>query len=140
VRRAGRARSFTAIAEWAADADEQTLRMLGARFAVPSESTIRRTLQRLDANALDDLAGAWVQQATMPGPANVGSSQLTARRYAAQPAAPDLAITCWPRSIMLMVPSWPRWKSVKRNQPGLLAQLASLPWRPDRPLRTIMNC
>jgi predicted transposase YbfD/YdcC len=48
--------------------------------------------------------------------------------------------------------------TVEGNQPGLLAQLASLPWRqvavacqtrerghgrarrPDRPLRTIMNC
>ena len=62
------ARSFTAIAEWAADADGQTLRMLGVTGAVPSESTFRRTLQRLDADAFDDLAGAWAQQATIPGP------------------------------------------------------------------------
>ena len=33
------ARSFTAIAEWALDADEQTLSMLGLTGAVPSEST-----------------------------------------------------------------------------------------------------
>lgn len=38
------ARSFTAIAEWAADADQDTLRGLGAAGAVPSESTFRRTL------------------------------------------------------------------------------------------------
>jgi hypothetical protein len=62
------ARSFTAIAEWAADADGQTLHVLGVRGAVPSESTFRRTLQRLDGGAFDDLAGAWAQQATMPGP------------------------------------------------------------------------
>src|ERR1022692_2900715 len=62
------ARSFTAIAEWAADADGQTLRVLGVTGRVPSESTFRRTLQRLDADAFDDLAGAWAQQATMPGP------------------------------------------------------------------------
>jgi DDE_Tnp_1-associated/Transposase DDE domain len=62
------ARSFTAIAEWAADADGQTLRMLGVTGAVPPESTFRRTLQRLDADAFDDLAGAWAQQATLPGP------------------------------------------------------------------------
>ena len=62
------ARSFTAIAEWAADADEQTLRVLGVTGRVPSESTFRRTLQRLDADAFDDLAGAWAQQRTMPGP------------------------------------------------------------------------
>ena len=48
------ARSFTAIAEWAADADEQTLAELGVSGAVPSESTFRRTLQRLDADAFDD--------------------------------------------------------------------------------------
>jgi hypothetical protein len=62
------ARSFTAIAEWAADADEQTLDALGAGDVVPSESTFRRTLQRLDADAFDDLASSWAQQATMPGP------------------------------------------------------------------------
>jgi hypothetical protein len=62
------ARSFTAIAEWAADADQQTLNALGVTGRVPSESTFRRTLQRLDADAFDDLAGAWPQQATMPGP------------------------------------------------------------------------
>jgi predicted transposase YbfD/YdcC len=62
------ARSFTAIAEWAADADTQTLRVLGVTGRVPSESTFRRTLQRLDADAFDDLAGAWAQRAAMPGP------------------------------------------------------------------------
>jgi hypothetical protein len=41
------ARSFTAIAEWAADADGQTLCVLGVTGAVPSESAFRRTLQRL---------------------------------------------------------------------------------------------
>jgi hypothetical protein len=50
------ARSFTAVAEWAADAGEQTLARLGVRGAVPSESTFRRTLQRLDADSFDGLA------------------------------------------------------------------------------------
>jgi hypothetical protein len=62
------ARSFTAIAEWAADADEQTLARLGVTGPVPSESAFRRTLQRLDADAFDDLAGRWAQQRTAPGP------------------------------------------------------------------------
>jgi predicted transposase YbfD/YdcC len=35
---------------------------------VPSESTVRRTLQRLDADAFDDLAGQWAQSCTVPGP------------------------------------------------------------------------
>jgi predicted transposase YbfD/YdcC len=62
------ARSFTAIAEWAADADTETLARLGATDTVPSESTFRRTLQRLDADAFDDLAGQWAARRTAPGP------------------------------------------------------------------------
>jgi hypothetical protein len=37
------------------------------RRAVPSESTFRRTLQRLDADAFDDLAGQWAAERTAPG-------------------------------------------------------------------------
>src|ERR1700689_595092 len=62
------ARSFTAIAEWAADADQATRDALGVTGAVPCESTFRRTLQHLDADALDDAAGAWAQQRTSPAP------------------------------------------------------------------------
>jgi predicted transposase YbfD/YdcC len=62
------ARSFTAIAEWAADADAETLAKLGVAGTVPSESTFRRALQRLDADAFDDLAGAWAAQRTAPRP------------------------------------------------------------------------
>src|ERR1039457_2527505 len=62
------ARSFTAIAEWAADADQATLDALGVPGVVPCESTFRRTLQDLDADALDDAAGTWAQQRTAPGP------------------------------------------------------------------------
>jgi hypothetical protein len=44
------ARSFTAISEWAQILDRQALRKLGAkRRSPPSEPTIRRVLQRLDA-------------------------------------------------------------------------------------------
>lgn len=62
------ARSFTAIAEWAADADEETLARLGVSGPVPSESTFRRTLQHLDADTFDDLAGQWAAQRTAPAP------------------------------------------------------------------------
>jgi hypothetical protein len=62
------ARSFTAIGEWAADADQDTLRTLGVTGVVPSESTFRRTLQRLDAGAFDDLAGKWAARRAAPGP------------------------------------------------------------------------
>ncbi len=62
------ARSFTAIAGWAADAGLGTLTGLGVTGAVPSESTSRRTLPRLDADALDVLAGQWAARHTAPGP------------------------------------------------------------------------
>ena len=74
------ARSFTAIAEWAADADGQTLRMLGVTGVMPSESTFRRTLQRLDADAFDELAGSWAAQRTPRQCRGAGgSSRWTAR-------------------------------------------------------------
>ena len=55
------ARSFTAIGQWVADADENLLAALGAtRCRVPSESAIRRTFNRLDATVLDSVLGAWL--------------------------------------------------------------------------------
>ena len=66
------ARSFTAIAEWAADAEEDTLARLGVSGQVPSESTFRRTLQRLDADAFDELAGRGPPSAPRPGRAAGG--------------------------------------------------------------------
>lgn len=47
------ARSYAAIAEWAADAGEDTLARLGVAGRVPSQSTIRRVLRRLDADAFE---------------------------------------------------------------------------------------
>jgi hypothetical protein len=64
------ARSYVAIAEWAADTDEVTRVELGIAGAVPSESTIRRVLQRLDAEAFDAQVGAWAQARSTP-PAGV---------------------------------------------------------------------
>lgn len=53
------ARSFTAIAEWTADAPGDVLDRLGIPGRPPSESTIRRTLARVDAGVLDEVVGAW---------------------------------------------------------------------------------
>ena len=85
------ARSFTAIAEWAADADQDTREALGITGVVPCESTFRRTLQTLDADALDKVAGAWAQQRTAPARsmwsssvANIGISFV----FASTPACP----------------------------------------------------
>ena len=73
------ARSIAAIAEWAADAPPPVRAALGARrdapehFAVPAEATIRRTLSRLDADALAAAVGAWLadreRQRERPRPA-----------------------------------------------------------------------
>jgi len=62
------ARSFTAIAEWAADADQATLSEVGAVRGAPSESTFRRTLQRVDGGDLDARLGAWAQTRAAPPP------------------------------------------------------------------------
>jgi predicted transposase YbfD/YdcC len=58
-------RSFTAIGEWAAGASEQVLSALGAGCA-PSESTMRRALQRLDGDQLDGAIGCWAAGRTEP--------------------------------------------------------------------------
>ena len=53
------ARSFVAIAEWAAQASPIAVAKLGVTGEVPSESTIRRTINKIDANGLDVVVGAW---------------------------------------------------------------------------------
>ncbi len=55
------ARSFTAIGEWAQGLNREGLRQLGSkRWKPPSEPTIRRVLQQLDANEADAKIGQWV--------------------------------------------------------------------------------
>jgi predicted transposase YbfD/YdcC len=172
------ARSFTAIAEWAADADEQTLARLGVTGAVPSESTFRRTLQRLDADAFDDLAGQWAQQQTAPGPGSrrviaVDGKTLRGSGHGGQDSRHLLAaldhahgVVLGQADVAVKTNEIPMFSAlldrieitdaiitadalhaqhahagylhrrgahylliVKRNQPGLHAQLAALPWR-----------
>jgi predicted transposase YbfD/YdcC len=53
------ARSFVAIAEWAAAATPAGLAKLGVTGEVPSESTFRRTINKLDGNGLDLILGTW---------------------------------------------------------------------------------
>src|SRR5258706_8864909 len=67
----GGMRSFVAIAQWARDSVEscpQLCDLLGAISRAPVESTIRDTLQRLDAAELDRLLGAWAQTRTTTDP------------------------------------------------------------------------
>jgi predicted transposase YbfD/YdcC len=69
------ARSIAAIAEWAADAPQPVRAALGARHhapghrSVPAEATIRRTLARLDADALAGAIGAWLADRERQSPA-----------------------------------------------------------------------
>jgi predicted transposase YbfD/YdcC len=69
------ARSIAAIAEWAADAPQPVRAALGARHhapghrSVPAEATIRRTLARLDADALAGAIGAWLADRERGSPA-----------------------------------------------------------------------
>ena len=53
------ARSFAAIAQWAAEAPAPVLEQLGA-VRVPSEPTIRRVLGQVPADTLDAMIGAWM--------------------------------------------------------------------------------
>jgi len=173
------ARSFTAIAEWAADADQATREALGVTGVVPCESTFRRTLQALDADALDGAAGSWAQQRTVPAAGtrraiavdgktlrgsgaadgagrhllaaldhghavvlgqvdveaktneipmfaalldriDLAGAVITADALHAQRAHAEYLVT--QRGAHYLI-------TVKRNQPGLHAQLAALPWR-----------
>jgi len=173
------ARSFVAIAEWAADADQATLDGLGVTGVVPCESTFRRVLQSLDADALDDAAGAWAQQRTAPVSGRrrlvaVDGKTLRGSAVAGQPGRHLLAALDHARGVVLgqvdvqaktnEIPMFAALMdridlagavitadalhaqtahaqylagqrradyliTVKRNQPGLHAQLARLPWR-----------
>lgn len=53
------ARSFTAIGQWAANASGQVLAALGVASCLPSESCLRRTLQRLQGDRLDAVLDEW---------------------------------------------------------------------------------
>jgi len=56
----GGARTYAAIAEWAHDLPVGVRVRLGLHRLAPSESTIRRTLQAVDAEHLDQAVSAWL--------------------------------------------------------------------------------
>jgi hypothetical protein len=56
------ARSFVAIAEWAADLPVEVASAVGIGITAPSESAIRRLVQRLDPDRFDAVLGVWIQQ------------------------------------------------------------------------------
>ena len=66
----GGARSFTAIAEWARDLTPAVRAGLGIGRAAPSETAIRRTLQAVDPELLDQAVSGWLMAARcQPGQA-----------------------------------------------------------------------
>jgi hypothetical protein len=98
-------RWIAAIAEWAADAPQPVRAALGARrdprtgywlWAVPRETTIRRTLAWVDAEALAAAIGAWGWPTVTLPTAGHGRSRSTVRRYAAAALRAGRS-TCWPR-------------------------------------------
>jgi len=63
------ARSFAAISDWGKNASQKTLARLGCRkdkrtkrYIAPSEPTVRRVMQTIDAVAVDKEIGAWMLQ------------------------------------------------------------------------------
>jgi DDE_Tnp_1-associated/Transposase DDE domain len=63
------ARTYTEVAEFAAELSQQQLATLGvpkraweARYQTPKETALRRLLQRLDADTLDELVGGWLAE------------------------------------------------------------------------------
>lgn len=67
------ARSFTAIGEWAADAPQPILAMLGARLdprtgyhIAPDEATVRRLARALDSDRVDGAISAWLANRHTP--------------------------------------------------------------------------
>jgi Transposase DDE domain len=145
---------------------------------VPSESTFRRTLQRLDADAFDDLAGRWAARRTAPGPGGrrviaVDGKTLPGSGHGSEGSRHLLAALDHAHGVVLgqvevdaATNEIPMFRTlldrtgitgaviiadalhaqrehatylarrgarylliVKRNQPGLHAQLAALPWR-----------
>jgi hypothetical protein len=86
------ARSFCAIGEWAQGLTREALERLGAkRWTPPSEPTIRRVLQGLDANRLDAQIGQWVaRQRLRPGVAVAVDGKSLRRSHDAGERAPHL--------------------------------------------------
>jgi len=82
----GGARSYVAIAEWAQRCNQNQLRRLGCRrnphtglYEPPSEPTIRRILQRIDAEQVDRALSDWLCSLAPSQPAAVALDGKTLR-------------------------------------------------------------
>src|SRR3954463_2096950 len=68
------ARSYVAIAEWAHDLPISVRLRRGMGRATPSESTLRRVLQRVDADELDTAVSGWLARRVATPSANQPSA------------------------------------------------------------------
>ena len=86
------ARSFCAIAEWAQGLGRDALRQLGSKWKTPpSEPTIRRVLQRIDADRLDAEMGQWLaRQHPLAGRAVAVDGKTVRRGHQAGQPPPHL--------------------------------------------------
>jgi hypothetical protein len=66
------------------------------------EFTFRRTLQRLDADAFDDLPGQWAAQRTAPGPGGRRVVAVDGKTLRGSGHGGEYSVTCSPPSTMLM--------------------------------------
>jgi hypothetical protein len=122
------ARSSTGIAEWAQDLTPAVRAVLSVGHRPPSESTTRRVLHRVDADALDQVVSTWLMaqgpagkatRAAVPGRRLSAVDGKTARgsRTGDGPALAER-----PRGALHL-------HRQRANQPGLYRRLRSLPWK-----------
>jgi hypothetical protein len=83
------ARSFVAIGEWSADLPQELLKRLGCYFHPekriyihPSEPTLRRHLQSIDAEKLDEIINQWLAEQTDPDAIAIDGKTLKGARDA----------------------------------------------------------
>ena len=77
------ARSYVAITEWAADLPISVRLRLGMGHRAPSESTLPRVLQRVDADELDTAVSAWpARRVADPSPADAAAETGPVRAIA----------------------------------------------------------
>ena len=121
------ARSFCAMGEWAQGLTREALERLGAkRWTPPSEPTIRRVLQGLDANRLDAQIGQWVaRQQLPPGVAVAVDGKSLRRSHDAGQRAPHLLSALLHQEAVVVAPMEVEEKSNEIPKlPALLAPLS----------------
>lgn len=91
-------RSFAAIGQWATNASDQVLSALQVGTYPPSESTIPRTLQRLNGDAVDAAIGAWAAAATQPPAGTRQAVAIDGKTVRGSGGGPRTRGICWPRS------------------------------------------